>query len=808
MIDQYSKIFYLYKTALVRSIRLLIFVSLLILIFADLSFDIVPRIALFFMTLFFMIETFFHFKIAQTRPTTPVTTSEKNDFNDSLTMTVLYAGIAKPNTVDFIEELSNLPSGRFLLERIGVSAKDLPKTDIPRGDLYHEAAKFVVSLKGTYITSPDIVAAYLSLTEHDSKLLFSREVSVDELLRILFWTRMTHPDEETGEKFAFTYAGGGFADVLVAGWTPETEKYTSDFTSDALRRKPYFVGREKEFQRLVETLVNNSNNNVLIVGDQGAGKETLITTLAVKSYDGKLRGSLNGKRIMELNLGPLIAGMADRGELESRLQAIIAEVSHAGNVILYIPEFQNILGSSSYGIDLSGALLPYLRDGKLPVIASMSKGNFKTYLENNPIKQTFELIELPEPDEKTAILMLMQRVLQVEDKFRVIFSYDSIKRAVSFSNRYVSDMVLPGSAELLLEDVANRVSLSQAPHFARTNKKLVTPQDIIKVVEEKAHVTLSEPTGEEKEVLLHLEDKLHERVIDQVQAITAIAEAMRRIRSGFASGTKPISFLFLGPTGVGKTETAKALAALTFGGEEKILRFDMSEYQSEDGMRRLLGSPPGQGNERGEITDKVSDNPSCLVLLDEFEKANPLIHNLFLQVLEDGRLTDNRGKTVSFLNAIIIATSNAGSEFIRQAVTTHTPLDKAFDQKLLDYLQRNGIFKPELLNRFDDVITFKPLGREEVIEITKIMLKGLSERLKEQDIDVTFTDRIVQKVAIDGSDEQFGARPLRRYIQDKIEDKLAQLKLSDKLVRGQKILVTTDDRNEILIALNNQQWQQ
>lgn len=806
MIEQYANIFYFYKTAMMRTVRLVVFVSLLILIFADFSYDIVPRIALFFMTLFFMIETFFHFKVARIRPTTPLTTSEKNEFSDSLTMTVLYSSIKHAGTVDFMDELTKLSACKFLLERVGITAKELPHVELSKGDLYHEAAKFVVSLKGKFITPQDVLAAYLSLTEHNSKLLFNHQVTGDEMLRILFWTRMTFPTDETGEKFQFSFAGGGFADVLISGWTPETEKYTSDFTFDALKRKPYLVGREAEFQRLVETLVNNSNNNVLIVGEQGSGKETIVTTLAVNSYDGKMSGSLNGKRILELNLGPLIAGMSDRGELETRLQAIIAEVSHAGDVILYIPEFQNILGSSSYGIDLSGALLPYLRDGQLPVIASITKGNFKTYLDNNPVKQTFEVIELSEPDEKTATMMLMQRALQIEDKYRVIFSYDAIKKAVSYSNRYVTDMVLPGSAELLLEDVANRVSLSKTPTFAKTNKKMVKPQDVVHVVEEKAHVTLSEPTGEEKKVLLHLEDKLHERVIDQVQAITAIAEAMRRIRSGFASGTKPISFLFLGPTGVGKTETAKALAALTFGGEEKILRFDMSEYQSEDGLRRLLGSPPGQGNDRGELTDRVSDNPSSLVLLDEFEKANPLIHNLFLQVLEDGRLTDNRGRTVSFLNAIIIATSNAGSEFIRQAVASHTPLDKSFDQTLLDYLQRNGIFKPELLNRFDDVITFKPLGREEVLQITNLMLQALSKRLKEQDIDVSFDDKIVQKIAADGSDEQFGARPLRRYIQDKIEDKLAQLKLSDKLVRGQKILLTTDDQNNIQIALNNQQW--
>jgi len=799
MIEQYAHMYYLYRSALGRTIRLVGFVLLVLLIISDFGQDTVPRIALFFLTLLMMFETFFHFKIARLHPESKVTPQTAH-WLDSLTMPVLYAGIAKSQTEGFLDELVKLPQCQFFLERIGITPQELPHIDVSRPDIYKKAGELVLALKGQYITSVDVLAAYLLIIESQSKLLFSHKVTGDELTRILYWARMSFPDEEHGRKIRFDFEGGGFADGLASGWTPETQKYTSDFTKEALARKPYLIGREHEFNKMIETLVNNANNNVLIIADPGSGKETLVTNLAARSYEGKLEGSLNNKKILELMLGPFIAGMTDRGQLETRLQAIISEVSHAGNVILYIPEFQNILGSSSYEIDLSGALLPYLRDGKLPIIATVSHGNYKTYVENNPIKQVFETITLPAPDENTAIFMLMQRALQIEEKYRVIFPYEAVKIAVQFAGRYVTDMALPGSGEMLLEDVANRVALSKIPYFGKTHKKFVPPEEVIKVVEEKANVTIAEPTGEEKKMLLHLEDKLHERVIDQVQAINAIAEAMRRIRSGFAAGTKPISFLFLGPTGVGKTETAKALSELTFGGEDKMLRFDMSEYSSEDGLRRLLGSPPGQGDQRGELTDKIHDQPSSLVLLDEFEKANPLIHNLFLQVLDDGRLTDNRGRTVSFLNAIIIATSNAGSEFIRQAVANHTTLDKAFHQTLLDYLQRNGIFKPELLNRFDDVITFKPLGKEEVIAITKLLLHGLSKRLEEQDIFVTFDDTIVIKIAQEGSDEQFGARPLKRYIQDHIEDKLAQLKLQDTLIRGSRITLSVDSENKITIV--------
>jgi ATP-dependent Clp protease ATP-binding subunit ClpA len=276
---------------------------------------------------------------------------------------------------------------------------------------------------------------------------------------------------------------------------------------------------------------------------------------------------------------------------------------------------------------------------------------------------------------------------------------------------------------------------------------------------------------------------------------------MRRERSGVESRQKPISFLFLGPTGVGKTETTKALADLYYGGEKNMIRLDMSEYTDEIGIRRLLGAPPGEGNERGELTDKIHEAPASLVLLDEFEKAHPKIHNLFLQVLDDGRLTDNKGVTVSFDNALIIATSNAGSEFIREEVEAGNPLDKKFQAKLLDYLQTNKIFKPELLNRFDGVITFKPLGPSEVKQVVGLLLKKITKDLSLQDITVTFDMAVIEKIAQEGFDPEFGARPLSRYIQDNIEDLIARKKLTGEITRGKKINIGIDGANNINIII-------
>jgi ATP-dependent Clp protease ATP-binding subunit ClpC len=527
-----------------------------------------------------------------------------------------------------------------------------------------------------------------------------------------------------------------------------------------------------------------------------------VRALAYHSFTGNLDPRLNYKRIFQLLVGALTAGTGNRSDLETRIQSIIAEVSHSTDVILYIPEFQNIVGGSAYNLDLSGAILPYLKSGNLPIIATMSVGNYKTYMERNSLKEAFSVIQLKAPDMNTAVLMVLGESLHIEERYKIILSYRAIVKAVELSERFFQDQVLPGSAVSLLEAASNTVALSKQPNFEGTRQKIVLEEDVIKKVEEATHIPLSEPSQSETELLLHLEDRLHDRIVGQTQAVTAIAEAMRRVRSGMASSHRPISFLFLGPTGVGKTETAKALADFYFGGEKNIIRLDMSEYADTGGIKRLLGARPGEGTERGELTDKIRDNPSSLVLLDEFEKAHPDIHNLFLQVFDDGRLTDNKGQTVSFRNAIIIATSNAGSEFIREQVAKGAAIDKTFQQQLLDYLQTKAIFKPELLNRFDDVITFTPLGQEQVILVVRLLLNNLIRSLREQDITLIVQDNVIEKIAKEGFDRDFGARPLRRYIQDHIEDMIAQKKLTKEIDRGKVATFALTNMGEIQLTIS------
>lgn len=798
MMIMYARLYYWYRTASVRSIRLFIFALLLFVILFQMSHGTAPKIAQFFFNIFVIVEVFFHYKVSKISPSLPASKNKGKDIFQSFTMPALYGFVTEQKTSNVIKKLIAYPQIKHILEKADISHKDLPLIDVPKDIFAKSAFDVAQTFKGQFVTTMDVLVAYLFLIEKDTKLLFAKQLKAEDLYNIIYWARLEFPDEEHPKKTRLHFAGGGIGEALVSGWTPETRKYTASFTAASLRNTPLIRGREAEFKVLLEGLTKVDNNNVLLVGDIGSGKENLVRAFAYHSFEGNLGSYLNNRRVLQLLVGSLTAGTSNRSDLEARLQSVIAEISHANDVLLYIPDFQNIVGGASYNLDLSGALLPYLKTGNLPMIATMTAGNFKAYMERNPLKEAFTVIPLKEPDKDTSIQMVLGDASKIEDKYKVILSYGAISSAVEFADRFLQDAALPGSAVTLLENVSNTINLSKThPYFEKTRRKMVIEIDVVKKVEETTHIKVSVPSKEEIQLLLHLEDKLHERVIAQDAAAVAIAEAMRRVRSGLTTAQRPISFLFLGPTGVGKTETAKALADLYFGGEKNMIRLDMSEYTDEAGVRRLLGAPPGEGDERGELTDKIHDNPASLVLLDEFEKANPKIHNLFLQVLEDGRLTDNKGVTVSFQNAIIIATSNAGSEFIREEVQKGAAMNKDFQKKLLGYLQSKGIFKPELLNRFDDVITFKPLDDSDVLKVIKLLLEQTTKTLAEQDITITFDDALIERIAKEGFDKEFGARPLRRYIQDNIMDVIAQKKLTKELTRGKAVTMSINGMDQI-----------
>lgn len=794
---EYIKIYYLYRTALIKTIRILLLFFLLLLIFLQFQNELFIldnlRMPIFFLSIFLMIEIFFRFKIANISPATTISLNSEENISESFTRPLLYLFIVKQDSKSLLKNLIRFKQVKFILEKADISEKELTFVDFPKKEMIRYTLEVAKSINGKFVTTMDFITAYLIYSEPQTKLLFNKQLKPEQLFHILQWARMEFASEENPKKTRVIFNENGIGEALVAGWTLETKKYTNDLTYQALKHRPLTTGRKVQYKAMLEALSKKENNNALLVGERGVGKDALVEALAYDSFIGKLPANSNHKKILELLVGSLLAGAENRNELEVRIKNVIDEVSHSGNVMLYIPEFQNIVGGSSFNLDISGTLLPYLKHGGFPIIAAITPGNYKLFMEKSSLLDVFEVVKMDEPDKNTALQMLFEKAAEIERKNKVVLTYAALITAVDVANRYFQDSFLPGSAVNLIEDVASSVALA--------HEKVVLKEDIVKKIEEKTKISISAPKDEEKELLLHLEEKLHERIVDQVEAVRVISEAMRRIRTGLTSQSKPISFLFLGPTGVGKTETAKALAVLYFGGEEKMVRLDMSEYTDESGINRLLGAPPGKGEERGELTEKIHDNPFSLVLLDEFEKAHSKTLDLFLQVFDDGRLTDNKGRTVSFANTIIIATSNAGSEFIREEVGKGAAVDKQFQQRLLEFLQTSKLFKPELLNRFDDIVTFKPLGEKEVWEITKLLLDKLTKTLLEKDIMVSFDEKIVAKVTKEGFDQQFGARPLRRYIQDNIEELLAQKILKSEVKRGNTVAFSTDNANNLTVAV-------
>ncbi len=774
----------IYNSLVFLFIKIILFFIFLGWLIYSIAYGLNIAVPLFVLSLALIIHIFIKFELEEIFPSKSIRENPEN-LLDCFTKEALISVLFKKNTKSIISYLLNSKGGRFYLEKCAIDKNSFEIVEFTKEELFNKAFQIASSQSGKYITSSDLLTSYFLITENQTKLLFANKLKEDDILNINHWARISFKEEEI-KKRRVRFIGIGIGETLVWGWTPETKNYTKDITFSNIRKRSYIEGREDQYGVMLEALQKNSDNNVLLVGNIGVGKTTLVENFIFDSYESNLNKKLNHRRFLEISVGSLVAGTQNREELEVRLQAIIEEVKHSGNIILFIPEFQNLLGSSSYGVNLSGAILPYLKDGKMPIIATMTNGEYKNYFEKNSLREVFEIIKLEEPDSNEALKMILQKSEDIEEKYKIKLSYKSIRTAIFYADKFDLAASLPGTAVELLEETANSIRLSN-----RKNK-IVLEEDVLSKVRDRSHIPVGSPTQEEKSLLLNLEKEMHRFVIGQDQAIKSISQAIRRIRVGLTR-EKPISFLFLGPTGVGKTETAKSISKIYFGGEEKIVRVDMSEYGSPDSVGRFLE------NSSGSFLDQVLNHQFCLILLDEFEKANEKIIDLFLQVLDDGRMTDSSGRTISFTNAIIIATSNAGSELIRESLRSNSSLS---NQVLLDFLQKNALFKPELLNRFDDIVIFNPLSSSQISEITNLMLQKLISKLKEQDIALNFSPSAIEVISKGGFDEEFGARPLARFIQDKVEDEIAKKMLSGEIVRGDSINISVDQNSTLIFTKN------
>ncbi|RBW67727.1 ATP-dependent protease ATP-binding subunit ClpC [Bacillus taeanensis] len=624
------------------------------------------------------------------------------------------------------------------------------------------------------------------------------------------------------------------------------------------------IGRSKEIQRVIEVLSRRTKNNPVLIGEPGVGKTAIAEGLAQQIINNEVPETLRDKRVMTLDMGTVVAGTKYRGEFEDRLKKVMDEIRQAGNIILFIDELHTLIGAGGAegAIDASNILKPSLARGELQCIGATTLDEYRKYIEKDAaLERRFQPITVDEPTLNESIQILKGLRDRYEAHHRVTITDTAIEEAVKLSDRYISDRFLPDKAIDLIDEAASKVRLrsyTAPPNLKELEHKLeevrkekdaavqsqefekaaslrdkeqrlrerleetknewkekqgqenqeVTPEDIAIVVANWTGIPVSKLAEEETERLLKMEDILHNRVIGQSEAVKAISKAIRRARAGLKDPKRPIgSFIFLGPTGVGKTELARAVAETLFGDEDSVIRIDMSEYMEKHATSRLVGSPPGYVGyeEGGQLTEKVRRKPYSVILLDEIEKAHPEVFNILLQVLEDGRLTDSKGRTVDFRNTVIIMTSNVGASTLKRnkhlgfTVQGGEQDYKDMKGKVMDELKR--AFRPEFLNRIDETIVFHSLEKEHLKEIVTLMTEQLQKRLREQGIDFDLTEAAKGKIAEDGYDPDYGARPLRRAIQRHIEDRLSEELLRANIQKGQRVIIDVKDGDYIVETL-------
>jgi ATP-dependent Clp protease ATP-binding subunit ClpC len=642
--------------------------------------------------------------------------------------------------------------------------------------------------------------------------------------------------------------------------TPSLDKFGRDLTEYAEEQKlDPVIGREKENQRVLEILCRRIKNNPCLIGDPGVGKTAIAEGLAQRIASGNVPEILKDKRVVTLDISSMVAGSKYRGEFEDRMKSVMEEIRNDGNVLLFIDEIHTIIGAGGAegAIDASNILKPALARGEIQCIGATTIEEYRKHIEKDAaLERRFQPVVVGEPSKDESILILKGLRDKYEAHHGVKITDEAILAAVDLSDRYINDRFLPDKAIDLIdeagakvriqnltappvlknleaelekikkekEDAINVQDFEKAASLRDSEKdikskledskinwkkknggttQIVSEEQIAEVVAKWTNVPVERLTQSESEKLLRLEDILHKRVIGQNEAVKAISRAVRRARVGLKAPGRPIgSFIFLGPTGVGKTELSKALAEAMFGDENNMIRIDMSEYMEKHTVSKLIGSPPGYVgfDDGGQLTEKVRRNPYSVILFDEIEKAHPEIFNILLQILEDGRLTDGKGKTINFKNTIIIMTSNVGASTLKKQKTLGFSVSEVFDQNEYEKMKDNMMedlkksFRPEFLNRIDDIIVFHSLIEKDLQMIVKLMLKEVSYRLEQHNIEIIFDESAEQLLTKVGIDLVYGARPLRRTITKTVEDKLSEEILKGTISKGDKLIATVNEK--------------
>ncbi|MFH1601499.1 MAG: AAA family ATPase [Candidatus Shapirobacteria bacterium] len=665
---------------------------------------------------------------------------------------------------DALKIIFSNPAGKFILNKSGI--ENLENIKIKESPALLEAKtweKAVIWLKEN--------------TQDLEEVLRSKNLDFEDLRLAAVWQdqKIKHSLEKEEEKNKFGRPGIGLE--LLFGFTPNLDQYTKDLSIS----QPFFhrlIGRDKLIAEIERTLT--SGKSVFLIGQPGVGKKTSVLEFAKRAANGDLGKQMAYRRVLELNCGFLLAESADLDAKKTKLSKILAEAARAGNVILVIRDIHRLTNSETEGHDFADIFAEYLEKKDLKIMAILSSIEYERFVApDSRLAKFFSAIEVVPPNFRQALLILMIIADVIEKREKLEIKIPVLRRSLEGSDQYITEIPFPEKAIALLEEA---VVLA-----GQSGKQEVVPEDVNTVLAQKTGISFSHLTQTEKDRLQNIEEIIHQKLINQNGAVDLIAKSLRARSVGVKDEKRPIgSFLFLGPTGVGKTQTAKVLAEVYYGSEKNILRFDMAEYSGNNGLNRLIGLV--EKNQPGALTTAIKNSLASLLLLDEIEKAPPEIINLFLALLDEGQITDAWGKKINCRHLFVIATSNAGSEFIRQLVSGGAEREELQSQ-VLNYIQKEKLFSPEFLNRFDGVVVYEPLENEHLVKIAGLLLAELQDKLKKKNINLEIASRVCEKIAVDGYQPELGARPMRRIIDLVLGDLLGKAILNDQINSGDKIMI-------------------
>jgi len=737
---------------------------------------------------------------------------ESDNLADFLDLNSIKAAIKAINSKKYSFSLSlflvlaGMPEFKLAFSRLFLSKEKISKTaqevwgkgEISEGDRLEEAERIVMSsLKMAAAEDLERVPAsrllFALIESHPlaKKTLFNLGVSKNDIVETVLWQERASNSQKIRKKFWLKenlLKESSIGRHWAAGHTYFLNLYSRDLTN--FRKTLPSLGiilHEKQIKQLEDALIGSSgSNSALLVGEAGVGRRMLLSNLSNKISEGRSYRPLNFNRVVEVNMPSLIAASQSIEELEVILKSIFNEAMQAGNVILVIREIHNYIGFH-FGardvakVNISGMLSEYVsRPGFRLIGITTPEGFNHVWHQTQEVISRFAKVEIPPATAKETLTVLEETVLEIENQTKFLVTFPALEEIIDLADRYISDAPFPKKALNILDGVI----IYKIRNGGR-GSNLILEKEVDAIVSEKIEIPVGEADQREKDVLLNLENIIHQRLIGQEEAISEIANALRRARANIKNGKRTLgNFLFLGPTGVGKTEAAKCLARAYFGSEKKMIRLDMSEYQETNSIQKLIGD----GENPGYFTTMVREDPFSLILLDEIEKAHPNILNLFLQILDEGRSTDGAGRTVDFRSTIIIATSNAGADLVREAVKNGRNLSE-YKQEFIDEILKRGLFRPEFLNRFDAVVLFRTLAQEHLRKIAQLMIEEIKNGLSQKGIELLVTPELVEKMAKIGFYPEFGAREMRRVVQEKIENIIAKAMLAGKLKMSDRIKI-------------------